>query len=238
MGIRVPSDPHLQRWMVFVDGENFAIRGRAVADEHKVVLERGALYRPDVFLWYPTSASGPALATRERKTERTLPGEDPRQFCTGGERLRLQHWAKRAYYYTSLTGSDEQVNEIRAALVHIGFAPAVFKKPKDQARSKGVDVSLTKDMLSHAFMDNYDVAVLVSGDGDFAPVVDEVKRLGKLVYVAFFVGKSAGLSPALKVAADEFIEMDGTFLDTWRRWDAANRRAAQLGRPWGGAPRK
>jgi len=48
-------------------------------------------------------------------------------------------------------------------------------------------------MLSHAFLNNYDVATLIAGDADYVPLVEEVKRLGKVVYVLFFV--SNGLSP-------------------------------------------
>ena len=44
-------------------------------------------------------------------------------------------------------------------------------------RAKGVDIALTKDLLSHAFLDNYDAVVLVAGDGDYVPVVEELKRL-------------------------------------------------------------
>ena len=41
------------------------------------------------------------------------------------------------------------------------------------------------------------------GDGDYVPLVEEVKRLGKIVVCVFFdVGN--GLSPALKIACDEF----------------------------------
>ena len=61
--------------------------------------------------------------------------------------------------------------------------------------SKGVDIALTCDMLSHASHDNYDVAVLIAGDGDYVPLVDEVKRLGKLVHLVFF--QSTGLNPKL-----------------------------------------
>ena len=48
-------------------------------------------------------------------------------------------------------------------------------------------------MLSHAFRDNYEVAVLVAGDGDYVPVVQEVQRLGKIVFVWFF--ENEGLNP-------------------------------------------
>ena len=39
------------------------------------------------------------------------------------------------------------------------------------------------------------VAVLVAGDGDYVPLITEVKRLGKVVYVVFF--NDYGLSTEL-----------------------------------------
>jgi hypothetical protein len=47
-------------------------------------------------------------------------------------------------------------------LWELGFSPEVFKKDKQTDKANGVDLSLTKDMLSHAFMNHYDAAVLVS----------------------------------------------------------------------------
>ncbi len=46
---------------------------------------------------------------------------------------------------------------------------------------KGVDTQLVVDMVRLAVANTYDVAVLVSGDGDFAPAVEFVKQLGKHV---------------------------------------------------------
>jgi uncharacterized LabA/DUF88 family protein len=46
---------------------------------------------------------------------------------------------------------------------------------------KGVDVQLAVDMVKLAVANTYDVAVLVSGDGDFAAAVEFVKQQGKHV---------------------------------------------------------
>lgn len=71
-------------------------------------------------------------------------------------------------------------------------------------------------MLSHAFRGNYDAAILISGDGDYVPVVEEVKRLGKRVHVAFF--QSQGLSPDLVRAADSFYDLTDLFVSAWARF--------------------
>lgn len=46
---------------------------------------------------------------------------------------------------------------------------------------KGVDTSIVTDMISLAWEDNYDVAVLVSADKDYIPVVEFLERKGKKV---------------------------------------------------------
>jgi uncharacterized LabA/DUF88 family protein len=91
----------------------------------------------------------------------------------------------------------------------------VFKRDAQTKRSKGVDIALAKDFLCNAFFNNYDVAVLYAGDGDYVPIVNEVKRMGKVVYVAFFY--EAGLSPALRLASDEYFPLDEFFCKQWRQ---------------------
>ena len=68
------------------------------------------------------------------------------------------------------------------------------------AVEKGVDVMVATDLLKLAWDDLYDVAVLVSGDGDFAYAVQAVKNLGKHVEVAAF---PANLSAELANVADD-----------------------------------
>lgn len=51
---------------------------------------------------------------------------------------------------------------------------------------KGIDIMLATDLLHFAWNDLYDVAILVSGDGDFAYALRVVKNMGKHVEVAYF----------------------------------------------------
>jgi CxxC-x17-CxxC domain-containing protein len=70
---------------------------------------------------------------------------------------------------------------------------------------KSVDGRLIFDMIVGAQRDNYDIAVLASGDRDYVPVVQEVKRLKKTVWVASF---SSAFASSLKAAADLPIDLD------------------------------
>jgi uncharacterized LabA/DUF88 family protein len=73
---------------------------------------------------------------------------------------------------------------------------------------KGVDTHIVIDMLTFAFKDTYDTAILVSGDEDFTIVVEQIKELGKHVEVA-----NLGGSFLLRQAADKYTLIDQAFLE-------------------------
>lgn len=58
---------------------------------------------------------------------------------------------------------------------------------------KGDDIHLGIDMVSLAYENQYDTAILVSGDGDFAPAVKRVQKLGKKVENAYFAVSRSSL---------------------------------------------
>ena len=88
-------------------------------------------------------------------------------------------------------------------------------------------MSLTTALVSHAYRDDYDVAFLVCGDGDYVPVVEEIKNAGKRVVVAFF-GPNYGLSTDLRIAADRFVNIEGYFRDSWEGLHRSIRAKADL----------
>ena len=67
----------------------------------------------------------------------------------------------------------------------------IIKATFDKIVSKGaiekkVDINLAIDIVSLGYENVYDTAVLVSGDGDFVPVVKKVKEMGKKVEIWAF----------------------------------------------------
>ncbi len=178
--------------MLFVDGENFTMRAQKVASTKGIRLTEGDLYRQNTFIWFPLYQATANLSP---------------------EMTRLQRTAIRGYYYTSLTGDDQALQDVRNRLWSLGFTPHVFKRDKNEVKAKGVDISLTIDVLSHAYKDNYEVAVLVTGDADYTPLIEEVKRQGKIVYVWFFAEE--GLNPRLRLVADEFFDLTESFIRAW-----------------------
>jgi uncharacterized LabA/DUF88 family protein len=59
-------------------------------------------------------------------------------------------------------------------------------KPWKQAKEKMTDVNIAVEMLSAAFLNEFDTALLISGDSDLAPAVEKTINLfGKRVVIAF-----------------------------------------------------
>ena len=78
---------------------------------------------------------------------------------------------------------------------------------------KGIDVMLATDLLYFAWNDFYDVALLVSGDSDFAYALQAVKNMGKHVEVAYF--ESGVSKDLLDVADNRHLLNRGFFSSLW-----------------------
>jgi len=76
---------------------------------------------------------------------------------------------------------------------NLTFRPGRFQQQPDGGQiEKGVDVMLAVDMLTLAFKDRYDVAVLVSSDADYKHAVEVVKfETGKVVELSVVAGARA-----------------------------------------------
>lgn len=176
------------------------MRGQeCLAKGHKLDLAHAekSLYQQDTFIWVPERWGAESVVDHSFMPQ------------------LAQTYAIRSYYYTSVVGDEPKMRFIREALWDLGFDPGVFKKTRKQAKAKGVDIALTKDVLSHAYLNNCEIVLLYAGDGDYVPLVEEVKRLGKLVYTAFFA--NWGMSDDLRLASDGFIDLEEAFFELWRR---------------------
>ncbi|WP_457642172.1 LabA-like NYN domain-containing protein [Persephonella sp.] len=130
--------------------------------------------------------------------------------------LRKDRWLLRAYFYTGIPSGDlpkelrEQLkkqqgflNELQNLGIKVKTMP--LKKTPEGYIEKGIDILLATDMVSLAFRNAYDTAILVSGDSDYVPVVEEIQELGKRVENASFKRTS---SFELRKICDEFILLD------------------------------
>ena len=182
----------VNRVMFFIDGENLVMRFQNMKKQDRKPKD-GCIHIENTFVWHSD----------------IIPNEIRDIF--------------RVSYYTSGVGDEDKLTEIKqkikavkydylgplysslGGLSHQKYSgqlfPRVYKKTKQSERSKGVDINITIDMLDYARLENVDTMYLLSGDGDFIPLIEAVMRLGKRVNV---MALSDGLNPQLKYCADEF----------------------------------
>ena len=109
---------------------------------------------------------------------------------------------QRKYWFGSYAGNEADDLKHRQALRSMGYEPILFRK--NQGREKGVDISLTKEMLVHAFHRNCSCSVLFAGDEDYLSLIQEVKRYDQRVLGYFFQDST---SEELRLAFDEFRDL-------------------------------
>lgn len=148
---------------------------------------------------------------------------------------RLADWLVRrvhgdvlwgAHYYTGVEPVGDEPptdaqHRLHGFLDMLEIQPGyfVYRFPRKQSRStcqkcgaemkysheKEVDTTMVADMLRYAAVGAYDVAVLMSGDADYAPALEGVRAVGKQAYVASWAG--AGVSMRVRRAAFEHIDL-------------------------------
>ena len=176
-----------RRMMVFIDGENITMRYQ---DSIKKGLKPkgNVIHEKDTFVWEPNFTLNVG-----------------------------KHEIIRAIYYTYAVGDQGKIEEINRNIKSTEFFknpyshlpnflyPCIFKKENRNRSGKGVDIQMTVDILNHVYNNNLDTVYLMSGDGDYLPVINEVIRCGKQIYLAAF---SSGLSPKLSNRVDSFHDLD------------------------------
>jgi len=180
----------LKKVLAFVDGENLVCR-------YQDMLARGRTAKPDVvhtldcFVWHRE-------ATR---------------WC----QLDLI----RVSYYTSVIGDDQKVSTLESQISNTLFEcygnrveatakllPRVHKKSSGSRKTKVVDVDITMDVMRAALTMPIDAIFLLTGDGDYLPLLREIGRTNKQVHLAAF---SLGLNASLKNNVEQFIDLDPIF---------------------------
>lgn len=131
-----------------------------------------------------------------------------------------------AHYFTGVEVGEEarSAGQLRLAgfLRSLSQVPGFFVHRYDRAprtagcdecgaewnftEEKGVDVALGVQMVQMALRDEFDTAVLLSGDADFVPVVQTLRGLGKRCFVASWGG--AYLSGKLRAEAFGHIDLN------------------------------
>lgn len=87
------------------------------------------------------------------------------------------------------------IREVAGAHVRLGSTTGRAKN----RRQKGVDILLAIDMMNHTIRRNMKRAMLLTGDGDFTPLVENLVQMGMFVEV---LGDQAHFSRELRKSAD------------------------------------
>jgi uncharacterized LabA/DUF88 family protein len=182
-----------KRLMIFADGENLVCRYQAILKGGRTP-RKEVRHVQDSYVWCPL-------------------------FMPRGS-----YAASRAIYYTSVQGdlakvraTADELRELRLFPNHAPdwahertLYPKVFARPRGREEAKGIDVQLAVDVLSNVYQDNCDAVLLMAGDGDYAPILDESIRRGKITLVAAF---SDGLSESVRERADTFYTLDDYYCE-------------------------
>ena len=110
----------------------------------------------------------------------------------------------RAYAYTGLDPENENQRKFIDFLAKNGYKPVVkdIRKFGDGRMKANLDIELVVDLFRLA--DRMDIAVVVSGDGDFAPAIRALQDKGVRAEVISF---KPNTSSDLIAVADEFMDI-------------------------------
>jgi uncharacterized LabA/DUF88 family protein len=183
----------VKKVLAFVDGENLVCRYQAMLSSGRTPRAE-VVHETNAFVWSP----------------------------------QVTLWSDmdlfRVTYYTSVVGDEPKVAEIERRLAGTHFEcriassgysgiaqiiPRVHKKPASSPKTKVVDVDITMDVMRTALETPVDGIYLLTGDGDYLPLVREItRRTSKQVYLGAF---SSGLAKGLCTSVEVFIDLDPMF---------------------------
>lgn len=115
-------------------------------------------------------------------------------------------------YYTAFDIEDQKQTQYLLDMAENQYR--VFKKPlkifNDETRKGNLDVEIAIDAMMHIF--NFEIFVLLSGDGDFTYLVQTLESLGKKVII---IGIAGFMSYELHSQAGNFFFLD-RIKDVWQ----------------------
>ncbi len=132
----------------------------------------------------------------------------------------------RCYYYSAEFNKDENpqtyqeqhdyLKELKLRIPSLSVKLGRLVKVHGTWIQKGLDVKIALDMYSKAMAGHYDTAALISGDSDFAEVIEEIKeRFGRKMELYTF---DLSLYEALRIAPDRHIVITPQICRRYRFW--------------------
>ena len=179
--------------LILIDGENLLFRYEAMCRNGRVPRAE-VVHSPSKYVW-----------------------------CNHITKLNFIH-VLRVSYYTTFVGEDKAIDKICYEISNIRYSfdsdsethgtgtlnPHVYKKSKQSTKTKSVDINLSIDALRHTYNRTVVNVDIISGDGDYLPLVNEIMRQGISVGIWAF---SDGCHPDLKHVPDDFTCLDNLFFE-------------------------
>ena len=197
----------MQRTILFIDFENFNI---AIANHYNT------LGKPSPRLDYKKIPHEivKKLPVEGYVAKTILCAPKPDEFLMNIEsRRKTYNWInglKNMDYYVVIEGEH-------IARPITGFSKDTMK-PDNPASfyiiEKGTDINMATEIVSKAFLNAYDTAVIVSGDSDYIPVLKILTTIGKS---SVMVGVKGQNLKRVKPYVDQVIIIDETFFESCLR---------------------
>ena len=99
----------------------------------------------------------------------------------------IRYRKQQMFYNVLRQRCKTEIKETKVQSVECPNCKITFKRPKE----KGVDVALAADLLLYGMTGDYDVAIVVSGDSDYIPVLKKLgeRKRGIQAEIAQFAGQ-------------------------------------------------
>lgn len=187
---------NIPRTIGFVDGENLVMRYQAMLKAGSKP-KNSNLHENDTFAWSPEISTWSMFDFVRINYYASTTGDSPTVDSLRDKICKTEY----SYSYTH----EDGVPEGTANLV-----PHVFHKPAKNTKARNVDLQISIDVLRAAHTPSLDILYLLSGDGDYIPLIQEAARHGKSIWLAAF---SSGLNSKLRHHVDVFQCLDDLFFE-------------------------
>ena len=192
-----------ERVMFFIDGENLVCRYQDMLGKGYEPLN-AIKHEKDVYVWHMDVIRGDIGNIIRVNYYTSGTGDESRILSLSEDIKKIEYLCNGPPVGTGGTFGGIKHEQFKRHIV-----PYVFKKESNSMRSRLVDISITIDMLHYTSLQVLDAVYLLSGDGDFIPLITEVMRRGVRVHI---MALSIGLNPKLSISGDEFECIDSRLL--------------------------
>ena len=181
------------RTYILVDGENLLTRYECMLKEGYTAYGN-ILHQENKYVWHPKIVHGQESPIARVSYYTTYVGDS-----NAIEELQKEI-SQLDYQYFSIGSTSQRFGKVN---------PHVFKKSRQGQGTKSVDINICVDALRHIGSEGLVTVLLITGDGDYLPLINELMRRGINVNVKAL---SSGCNPSLEHVPDSFTLLDPIFI--------------------------